>query len=101
LLHNDQILRKNVKLSLSCVHISGEKDHVGAYQIPCTEIVFSLYRTDCTVISLVVSVPVLSVQITLTAHNVSTAESFFTRAFLLARYDAADASAIFTCAGSH
>jgi len=99
LLHKDQIDKKNSNPFES--DGVGENDHSGAYHVPNTSMVLRLNRTDCTVISLVVRVPVLSVQIALTAHNVSTAESFFTNAFFFARYDAAEAKAILTCAGSH
>lgn len=99
LLHNVHIDRKNQKFSefFGC----GSNDHVGSYPTQCTAYMVLLCHTDCTVISLVVKVHVLSVQITLTAHSVSTAESFLTSAFFLARYHAADANDIFTCAGSH
>jgi hypothetical protein len=43
---------------------------------------------------LVVKVPVLSVQITFTAHSVSTAESFLTNAFFFARNQADEARAM-------
>ena len=52
------------------------------------------------VISFLVSVPVLSVQMTLTHHSVSTDASCFTSALFFANLPAANASATLTCAGN-
>jgi len=53
-----------------------------------------------TVISFFVSVPVLSAQMTWVAPRVSTALIFLTSTFCFASVDAADASAVFSSAGS-
>ncbi|MCI0501946.1 MAG: hypothetical protein L0Y61_09435, partial [Epsilonproteobacteria bacterium] len=55
----------------------------------------------CTVISFFVNVPVLSVQITSTHHNVSTEANCFTSALFFANLDAANDNAIPTCVGNH
>jgi len=55
-----------------------------AYPTPSTSNSFPPRKTFTTVISFLVSVPVLSVQIMLTRPNVSTAFNVFTNAFLFA-----------------
>ena len=56
----------------------------GSYPRPVIEYSFPENQTFWTVISFLVSVPVLSVEITLVDPRVSTEESFFTTAFFLA-----------------
>lgn len=96
LLHKSQISNNFEKLCGSA-----EKVHTDQYHVHVTSIIWLLTNSLVTVISFLVSVPVLSVHMTLTDHSVSTDDSLLTSTFFLTNLLTQSPSDMVTTAGNH
>src|SRR3989338_2961118 len=84
LLQSDPMHKANSRSLKDALLPSTENDPCGAYPAPDTSMIFSQHHNLVTVISFLVSVPVLSEQMIVTEPSASVAGSFFMIMFFLA-----------------